>query len=212
MAETELLVAEPRKETGTAASRRLRRDGLIPAVLYGHESESVALTLRADEVGNVLRRGARLVDVEHDGKSEKALLREVQWDTFGREVLHIDLTRITAGERITVEVQIELRGAAPGVKVGGRLDHLLHAVEVECLATAIPELIRVSVNDLQLNQSITVSDLELSPEVVVQAKPESVVVQVSEVQEEADSEEGAEHAPVEPELIRKEKGEDEAEG
>ena len=210
MAETESLVAEPRKETGTAASRRLRRDGLIPAVLYGHESDSLKLTLQADQVSTVLRRGARLVDVEHGGKSEKALLREVQWDTFGREVLHIDLTRISVGQRITVEVQIELRGTAPGVKVGGQLNHLMHSVEVECLATAIPESLRVSVNDLQLNQAITVADLELQPDVVVQARPDSVVVQVSEVQEEADEE--AEHAPVEPELIRKEKGEEESEG
>lgn len=210
MAETEHLVAEHRKETGTAASRRLRRDGLIPAVLYGHESDSLALTLRADQVSIVLRHGARLVDVEHGGKSEKALLREVQWDTFGREVLHIDLTRISAGERITVEVQIELRGTAPGVKAGGQLNHLIHAIEVECLATAIPESLRVNVNDLQLNQAITVADLELLPEVVVQAKPDSVVVQVTEVQEEAEDEAG--QVSVEPELIRKEKGEEESEG
>lgn len=210
MAETEPLVAEHREETGTAASRRLRRGGLIPAVLYGHKSDSLALTLRADQVHTVLRRGARLVDVEHDGKSEKALLREVQWDTFGQEVLHVDLTRVSAGERITVEVQIELRGTSPGVREGGRLDHLMHAVEVECLATAIPESLRVSVNDLELNQSVTVADLELLPDVVVQAKPDSVVVQVTEVQEEAEEE--AEHAPVEPELIRKEKEEEESEG
>jgi large subunit ribosomal protein L25 len=211
MADTELLVAEHREGSGTRMARRLRRQGLIPAVLYGHKTENVPLTLRADQVHTALRHGARLVDVKHAGETEKVLVREVQWDTFGKEVLHVDLTRVSAGERITVEVPIELRGTAPGVKEGGRLAQNLHALEIECLATAIPDSLRVNVNDLHLNQTIHVSDLDLPAGVVAKNNPETVVVQVSEMAEAAEAP-AEEHAAVEPELIRKEKAEGEAEG
>lgn len=204
MAETEHLIAQSREATGSRAARRLRREGLIPAVLYGHGTESVALSLQFDQVQAALRHGAHLVDVKYNGKAETALLREVQWDTFGQEILHVDLARVSAGERITVEVPLELRGSAPGVKEGGRLEQYIHAVEVECLATAIPDSLRVSINDLHLNASITVGDLEVPSGVVIQHSPDSLVVQVIEVHEAAEAEE-AEHEPVEPELIRKEK-------
>ena len=121
----ESLKVEKRKSFGKRNNDRLRRAGRLPAVLYGHGEESVSLTLAADQVEASLRHGAKVVDLNGDADG-KALLQDVQWDTFYQHVLHVDLLRVHAGEKVTVEVPIELRGEAAGVREGGILEHVLH--------------------------------------------------------------------------------------
>ena len=117
MAQTLQLNAQPRTgETGTRVARRLRKAGLVPAVVYGHKEATIAVTVKADELTKAIRHGVRVVDLKVDGKApEKALIREVQWDHLGKDVLHVDFARVAADEKITIEVRVELRGIAPGV-------------------------------------------------------------------------------------------------
>jgi len=212
MAESVTLAAEPRSTQGTHEARRMRKQGLIPAVIYGHKEATVAVTVNRDDLYKVIRHGIRVVDLQAGGKTEKALLREVQWDHLGHDILHVDFARVAADERIKIEVRVELRGTAPGVTAGGLLDQPIHSLVVECLAIAVPESIRVPIGELLIDQAIHVKDLKLPEGVTTAVDPDAIVVQVAapKVEEEAVVAPVAEQA--EPEVIgRKEKPEEEAE-
>ena len=213
MAESVVLEAQPRGEHGTQAARRLRRKGLIPAVIYGHKEATISLTLPAEQVEKMIRHGVRVVDLRADGKQEKALIKEVQWDHLGRHLLHVDFTRVAVDERIEVSVRIELRGTAPGVNAGGILDQPLHSLNVECLALSIPDSIRVPIGELQIDQAIHVKDLHWPAGVKALDDPEAIVVHVTAPVQVAEPAAAAEApAQAEPEVIGRPKAEEEAEG
>jgi len=202
----EVLQARRREVGGTRAAKRLRRDGALPAVLYGHGEENVPLSLSVDDFSAVLRHGSRVVDLDGDVK-QTALIREVQWGPMGIEPLHVDFTRVSAHESVQVQVALELRGEAPGTKVGGVLEQPVHELEVECRVDAIPDKLRASVNSLELGESLTVADIELPSGVKILAADDLVIVQcVEPVAEEELAE--AEAGPVEPELIERKPGEE----
>ncbi len=200
MAETVVLDVQERKTSGSHIARRLRKLGQTPAVVYGHKEATVSLTIPTDGISKAIRQGARIIDLKHDGKVEKALIRAVQWDAFGQEILHVDFTRVAADEKIHIDVRVELRGVAPGVTAGGVLVQPIHSLHIECLVVSIPESIRVSVVELQLNQVIHVSDLKLPEGVVVMNEPEAIVVQCSPKVDEDDAGAGE---VAEPEIIGK---------
>ncbi len=216
MAEATKLAAEPRKERGKGHARRIRRTGKLPAVIYGHKQESIPLTVENDAVRSVIRRGVRVVDLQLGGKLEKCLIREVQWDAVGREVIHVDFTRVSEDERIRITVPLTLKGTAPGINAGGVLDQPLHTLEIECLAIAVPDSIRVNIQELQLEQAIHLKDVQLPEGVKAFGDPDAVVVQVVKKVEEvapAPAEAVAAEGPAEPEVITRkvEKPEAEAE-
>src|SRR5690606_21134209 len=109
---TEVFNVTKRDESGRQANKRLRRNGHIPAVLYGHGEASVSLAVKRDEVAAALRHSGKVVDLRGE-VTESALIREVQWDAFGIEVLHVDLVRVSAGETVDVTISLQLRGEAP---------------------------------------------------------------------------------------------------
>jgi large subunit ribosomal protein L25 len=210
MAEVEILNVEKRQALGKHQVRRLRQSGTIPAVLYGHGEESVSLQLAADDFATALRHGARVVKLQ-GAVTQQALIRDVQWDTWGQETLHVDFTRISAHEKVVVEVPVELRGEAPGVKQGGIVEQVLHSLEFECEATVVPERIDVNINSLELGDSVAVKDLELPRGATVTGELEQTVVHCIEPAEEP--EEGEEAAgEAEPEVIGRAKEEEEEEG
>jgi large subunit ribosomal protein L25 len=200
--EMKLAVAK-RSVKGSTACRRLRRAGKIPGVVYGHQIDPLAIEVAWDSLAPVLKAGTRVVDLDVEGDVEKAMFRDIQWDTFGSEVNHIDFLRIDPNDRVEVEVPIVLKGTAPGVLAGGVLDFHLHSVTIECLAIAIPDNIPVKVADLQIEQAIHVRELELPPNTVVKNDPETVVVQVKHIVEvvEPTAEGAAEPGPTEPEIV-----------
>jgi large subunit ribosomal protein L25 len=208
MAESVVLVAQERQGHGSRAARRLRKEGKVPAVVYGHGEGTASVTLAADELSKAIRHGARVIDLKQGEKLQKALIRELQWDAFGQEILHADFARVSADERITLEVRIELRGTAPGVTAGGVLVQQLHNLDVECSVINVPESIRVNVGELQMDQVMHVRDLVLPEGVVVKSDPDAIVVQVSQkvVEAEAPAAPGAAEQ-AEPELIGKKKEE-----
>jgi large subunit ribosomal protein L25 len=210
MAET--LKVEKRKSFGKRNNVRLRRAGRLPAVLYGHGEESVSLTLAADQVEASLRHGAKVVDLNGDADG-KALLQDVQWDTFYQQVLHVDLLRVRAGETVTIEVPIELRGEAAGVREGGILEQVIHSVEIEVALDVIPEKLHISVKNLQIDGHLTIKDIvDLPPGAKVLLDEDEMVVHcvkpAVEEEEEAAAEEGA---AAEPEVIGKGKEDEEEE-
>jgi large subunit ribosomal protein L25 len=199
--EMKLAVAK-RSVMGSTACRRLRRSGKIPAVVYGHQVDPLAIEITWDSLAPVLKAGTRVVDLDVEGNVEKAMFRDIQWDTFGSEVNHIDFLRIDPNDRVEVEVPIMLKGTAPGTLTGGILDFHLHSVTIECLAIQIPDNIPVKIGDLQIDQAIHVRELELPANTIVKNDPETVVVQVKQMlEEEATAEAAAEPGPTEPELV-----------
>jgi len=195
----DLFNVEVRQTRGKHNARRLRKAGSIPAVLYGHGQENVCLVVPAEQFEAAVRHGSRLVSLT-GAVNESAFIRELQWDTWGTHVLHVDFTRVSEHEAVQVQTAVELRGEAPGLKEGGLLEQLIHGVELECPASAIPEKLDLSVNNLKLGQSITVAELELPQGARVLADPEAVVVHCV-VPAKVPEEEVAEAVPGEPELI-----------
>jgi large subunit ribosomal protein L25 len=204
---SEVLNVTRREQVGTAHNRRLRRTGQVPATLYGHGEQSVSLAVAGTAVLAAVRHGGKLVSLQGD-VSESALIREVQWDTYGKELIHVDFMRVSETESVETTVAIELKGSAPGLTEGGIIQFILHELEIECPAAKIPEKIIVSVNDLHLGKAIHAGEVQLPEGAKVITDASLVVVQC--VAPHAEAEEGAEGAVAEPELIRKEKGDDEA--
>jgi large subunit ribosomal protein L25 len=204
-----LLKVEQRKQLGKRHNRRMRDDGKLPAVLYGHGEEVVSLSLSADELEASVRHGAKVVELS-GAASGKALLQDVQWDTFFHHVLHVDLLRVRAGEKVTVEVPIELRGESPGANEGGVVEQLIHSVEIEVPLDLVPEKLHVSVKNLQVGGSILIKDiLDLPAGATVSVDADEVVVHcelpVAVDEETAEEAVGA----AEPEVISKGKDEEE---
>ena len=203
----EVIEVKLRKDRGKRNARRLRKAGGVPGVLYGHGQETVSLSFSAESLESAIRHGQRVVSLTGD-VTERAFIRECQWDTWGSHVLHVDLTRVSEHEKVEVRVAVELRGEAPGVRQGGVLKHVIHEVDVTCEATSIPEKVYANVNHLELGETITVADLETPEGVVIGLDPEAAVVQCVEVVEEAEDVAG-EGAEAEPEVIGRKKEEEE---
>jgi large subunit ribosomal protein L25 len=184
-AQSPQITAQPRSELGSRANRRLRATGLLPGVVYGHKEAVVPVTLPRKELVTHLHRGAHLFDLSIDGKPQKVLVKDVQYDHLGAEVIHVDFARVSLDERVEVTVRIELRGTPKGEADGGVLQQIISDLEVECLVTEIPEVIRHSVAEMALNDTLHVKDLPLPPGVRPLQEPDAIVALVKEIVEEA---------------------------
>ena len=149
-----------RKTTGSSEARRLRRSGMVPAILYGHGEPCVGLAAKREAVEAAVRHGSRVVELKGAVKTS-ALIREMQWDTFGVEPLHVDFVRVSASDRIRVKVPVDLKGECPGQRAGGTVNLVLHEIEIECTPATIPEKIHVHVGKLEVGGTIKVHDIEL---------------------------------------------------
>jgi large subunit ribosomal protein L25 len=204
------LAVQSRETTGKRRNRRLRQSGQIPAVLYGHGLECVSLSVETDVLTAAIRHGSRLVSLT-GAVNESAFIRELQWDTWGTHIVHVDFTRISEHEIVEVRVPVELRGEAPGVREGGVVVQSIHEVEIACPASVVPEKLHVNINHLALEQKILLSELKL-PEgaKMLAADLEATVVECI-VPVEMPEEGAAEAAPGEPEVIGAKPGEEEEE-
>ena len=211
MGEAETLKARKREAHGTKACRRLRASGQIPAVIYGHGQEAVAVQVPADEFARALRHHSRMFTIRLGRKKESVLLRAIQHDALGEEVVHADFVRVAMDEAIQIEVPVTLKGK-PKVE-HAVLQQTLAALEVECLPSDIPEEILAPVGHLEMSQSLSVADLELPEGVRALTDPETVVATLSpaKIEEEPPEEVAAAvEAGEEPEVIGRE--EEAAEG
>ena len=212
-----VLKAEPRTVTGRRPVRRLRRTGLIPAVLYGPGVEPRNLQVRALDVERVLRAGGttQLVDLEIEGEKRpfKVLIRELQRHPVKRSLLHVDFVQVSLKEKLEVEVPIVLVGESPAVAAGiGTVNQVLDTLAVLCLPTDIPSQIEVDLSALtQENDVIRAADIALPERVELAEEPDAaaVVLEYVKPEEEEEVEEEAVEEGAEPEVIAKGKAEEE---
>ena len=176
--ETQPLQVKIRKDSGSIKSRKNRKAGLIPAVLYGHKQESIMLFLDKKEFSKIIDAKTKMVNLKMDSTEETAIIKEVQFDTFGKEILHADFIRTDLTEKITTQVSVVLYGTSPGVKEGGILDHPLKEIEIECLPTEVPDGIRINVAELAIGSAIHISDIELPANARALGNPDVIVVSV----------------------------------
>ena len=204
------LAVQPRETQGKHGNRRLRQSGIIPGILYGHGLECVPLAVAADALTAAIRHGSRLVSLT-GAVNESAFIRDLQWDTWGTHIIHVDFTRISEHEIVEVRVPVELRGEAPGVREGGVVVQHIHEVEIACPASVIPEKLAVNINHLMLNQSVLLSALELPEGAKILAADMAAAVVECVVPVELPEEGAAEAAPGEPEVIGAKEEEEEGE-
>jgi len=213
------LTAQARQERGKNAMRRLRRQGLVPGVVYGHGDETRTIALKAQELEKLLASISvenTIIGLSIDGgKPADTLIREVQQHPARRAVLHVDFLQIHAGEKIHLEVPVRLHGSPVGVRDnGGVLQEVLRELHVECLPRDIPEAVDLEIEHLDIGDSVHVKDISI-PNVKILNDPDLVVVTVLAPTVSALPEEEAEAAEeageVEPEVIRRREEEAEAE-
>lgn len=205
---SEALKVSPRESTGKQRNKRLRLSGSIPAVLYGHGQANVNLAVGRDEMSAVLRHHSRVVELQ-GAVSEKALIRNIQWDTYGIDLLHVDFTRVSEHERVEIQVPLELKGDAPGTREGGIVEMVVHEIEIECEAESIPEKIDVIVKELHVGGEIKAGDLPLPAGVTLVTDADLLLVHCVVPREMATELTGA---GAEPELIGRKPGEEEGAG
>jgi len=208
----ENLNVKRREKLGGGNNRRLRQSGQVPAVLYGHGEASIALAIESSAIMNIIRHGHKLVKLQGD-LSEGAFIKAVQWDVYGKGLIHIDLLRVSDTEKVRTTVTVELKGTAVGLSEGGIIEFVLHELEIDCPAAAVPEKLIVNINDLHLDQAIHARDVQLPPGATLVDDSELVVVHciAPHIVEEPTAAAVAEPGAVEPELIRKEKPAEEEE-
>jgi len=213
-----ILEAQLREEKGKGKAGALRREGLIPAVIYGENKKTELLKIERRAFLRLLhghRAESAVINLKilSDGDSKKAkeapvIIKEMQYEPISEEILHIDFNRISLTKAITVKVPIEAKGEAIGVKQeAGSLEHVLWDLEIECLPTQIPEKIEVDVSALRIGDAIHVKDISLPAEIKVLADPNAVVLSLAApIKEEVVEEDvGEEAAAAEPEVIKEKK-------
>ena len=194
------LKAEPRSALGSRANKRLRDSGFVPGVVYGHKEAVVPVTLPKKELSTHLAHGAHVFDLSLDGKAEKVLVKDVQYDHLGIEVLHIDLTRVSLDERVEVTVPLELKGTPKGEEEGGVLQQILAELEIECLVTEIPDNVTHNVSEMGIDDVVHIKDLKL-PAGAKALQDEDLIVAMVKVIEEEAAAPAAEAETAEPEVI-----------
>lgn len=177
-----LLTAEPRPETGSRPAGRYRRRGLVPAVVYGLGSDTIAVAVNARELQHILTGGSganTLITLRIDGVEQLALARQIQRHPVKPIVMHVDFVRVRADQTITADVPLHLEGEAEGVKLGGLLEQMMFAVTIEALPGDIPQSIAHDISALVLGDQLHVRDLSAPPKVVIVNDGDELIAQVS---------------------------------
>ncbi len=211
--------ATTRSGVGTGDARKLRRAGQVPAVIYGHGRDPQSLALDAREFGKLLDRIAyanTVIELDIEGKPAMTLIRDIQRHPFKPEILHVDFQELVAGEKVTVSVPLVFIGVPEGVRnSGGILDQVMHEISIHVDPSMIPNHVDVDVTALTIGHSFHVGELTLPEGVEVLDEEDATICVVSApktVVEEVPAETAEAvpgEAPVEPELIRKAKPEEE---
>jgi len=172
------LSISPRTPEGSRSTRRLRRSGRVPGVLYGGEGDPIAFSADARELRNALAAHGAVLEVVDDGHATPAILKSAQYHPVRGETMHVDLLRVNLNVAIHAVIALELVGTddAPGVKDGGVLEHITRELNIEALPTAIPESMTHDVSAMQINDTITLADVTVPDGIALLDDPEETVV------------------------------------
>jgi large subunit ribosomal protein L25 len=194
-----VFAARSRTDAGSAGSRRIRRGGRIPAVVYGRSGKALSIDLDALEFVNNAKgmSESTIVTINIDGETRQAFVKAAQRNIIDGKILHVDFYEVEAGVSLRARVSVHVHGNPLGVREGGVLESPLHEIEVECLPGDLPERIDVDVSELRANQSIHVRDLALGDGVRVLSNPDQVVALVKFLRADAEAAAEGEGAAVE---------------
>lgn len=199
--ETVNLNASKRERVGSRYARRYRTAGRLPAVIYGHKQEPTPIVVDHKEAMTYLNHGVKLFQVDVDGAVETCLIKDLQFDHLGTNVVHLDFARIDLNEEVSVQVALRFLGEPVGLRQPGAIfRHIEEAVEVTCIATSIPDHVDIDVSGLGAGHHMTAADVALPEGVKLESEPAMMICRVDVVQEE----EEAAPAPAEgaePEII-----------
>jgi large subunit ribosomal protein L25 len=174
------LEVDDRPERGTRATRRLRREGFVPGVVYGGrgQEDSVSFKVNARVLRQVLVDGSALIDLQVDGKKRPVIVKDRQLDPVRDELIHIDLLEVRLDEKIQTQVGVHLEGIeeAPGVKEGGVLEQVSHQLNIEALPTAIPDAIEVDVSAMEIAATMHLSEITAPDGVEFLDDPEETII------------------------------------
>ena len=211
-----VIKSEKRDVFGKNASRRIRKGGLIPAILYGEGADNVPLVVSKKDVIKILKSESgenTIFGIVFDSEEANVMIKALQLDPTTDELLHADLIKIAMDKEIRVQVPIELVGEAIGVKSeGGFVDFMAREVEIECLPGNIPDHLTVDISGLHLHQSVKAGEIVIPEGVKLLADPGAVIIMVQvpheekvEVKPEEEAAAAAAAEPAEPEVIKKER-------
>ena len=178
------LKVELRENTGKEVNKKFRREGIVPGVLYSpHDKENLILKVKTDELSKLLSAKSHgLIDLEvNDGKkkvSRLAVIKDLQYNSLKRQIVHVDFYGVTLKEKLTLEVDIELIGEPIGVEEGGILQVELRKVEIECLPSQVPGSLKADLSNLDVGDHITIGDMEIPEGVEVLTDPDKIVAAV----------------------------------
>ena len=202
---SEALIVEKRDMTGTLRIRRLRKEGKIPAILYGHGKENVNLAIDGRAVAKIVDVGQYVVTLG-GAVTETAMIKEVQWDAFGSRILHLDLARIDASESVEASLPLQMKGEAPGANIGGMVTQLTHELKITCPANILPDYLEVSIENLEPDGSVSASEVILPDGAALVGNPlETIITCPPPKGAAADEADDDEDAPTEPEVIGEDK-------
>ncbi|GHV27363.1 50S ribosomal protein L25 [Spirochaetia bacterium] len=196
-----VFAAKNRADAGSAGSRRLRKEGRIPAVVYGHSGKALSIDMDALEFINSAKgiSESTIVTINVDGQTHQAFVKDTQRNITNGQILHVDFYEVEAGVTLRAKVSVHVHGNPVGVREGGILEAPLHEIEVECLPKDLPERLDVDIAELKVNQSIHVRDLKIGDGVRLISNPDQVVALVkfakAEVEAAATTEAAAAETP-----------------
>ncbi len=185
MAEQITLAAEKRSVNGSSASKRLRRDGIVPAVVYGSKQDAYTIQVKENSFADIYRKQTSknfLVNLEIEGAKEKtklAFVQEIQRNAITGQFVHVDFRAVQDDEVISAVVPVTLTGDCVGVKAGGLLEHLVHSLEIQCKPADLPERIEFDVTDVGVGESIKVAQLQFPEGVSTKMDGEVLVLLVA---------------------------------
>lgn len=211
-----LIQGETRNPGGRHANERLRRRGLVPAVIYGHDQPPETVALSRHDLLLALDHAQHVIKLAIDKQQTQYLLKDVQYDHLQHEPIHADLMRVDPDERVEVKVGIEFRGEPKGIHEGGELIQVLTELDIECPLLNIPELLRLKIDQLGVGEALHVREVELPEGVTTPHSPDDVIATVRAKRGVAVEEEEVEVPPekeaAEPEVFGRTTKEEEREG
>ena len=206
------LEANERKSISKSSRSDLRKNGRVPGIYYSKHSNPIPIDVLERTINPlVFTSKTHLISLKLEGHEElECIIRDVQFDPVTDRVIHIDLLGLTKGEKLQLEIPVQLKGTAVGIKEGGVLQHFLHKLDIECLPKDIPEHIEVDISALQIGDSIHIRDISM-PDIEILNSEDSMIVMVShqKVKEEEPATEEVVEEAAEPEVIGKGKAEEE---
>ena len=186
MSKFEKLNVDIRKEHGTSASRRIRLQNKVPAVVYHSGVEATPLSVDKISLNRALRTGQMIFEVNVEDKNQFVLVKEIQYHPVTDEIMHIDFQKVKEDEKISLEVSIRSVGESQGVKLGGLLTQMLNSVTVKCRPAEIPEFLEIDVTEMEMNTNLFVKDITLPSDVEMITAEDIAVVSVQEPKQEAE--------------------------